>query len=102
MKLLLAVLMLCAPVSESLWFCPGRPLIIFTIARREGFYKHSTLPARLHNPGDLVFCHQRGAKRGPGGFARFANDKLGWAALERDVVSKLARHIPLTRGWDYL
>jgi len=102
MKLLLATLLLCSPFSESIWQCPGRPPVIFTIARREGFGKKGTLPTRLHNPGALKYCRQRGAQRGELGFARFANDKLGWAALERDVVGKYARHIPLSIGWDYL
>lgn len=102
MKLILLLLLLAIPGAESLGQCSGRPPVIFFIAKKEGYYKKGTLPARLHNPGSLWFCHQRGAKLGPRGFARFANDKAGWSALERDVVAKTVRHIPLKKGWDYL
>ncbi len=72
------------------------------IAQAEGFYLQGSLPARLHNPGALVFARQHDAVRGALGFARFPSDSSGWLALERDLQRKRAAHIPLQRGWEYL
>ncbi len=61
------------------------------IAKLEGWGKPGTRPRRLHNPGALVFAHQRGARRGEGGFAAFLNDELGWRALDVDNRIKKQR-----------
>ena len=46
------------------------------IARTEGFYARGTIPARLHNPGDL--------KR-HGKYVRYHNDFEGFAALYAQI-----------------
>jgi hypothetical protein len=59
------------------------------VARTEGFYanKH-TIPARLHNPGDIctslphAYPGQTGLYRG---YAVFKSDQWGWAALENQI-----------------
>jgi hypothetical protein len=62
------------------------------IARTEGFYanKH-TIPARLHNPGDIR-SHSRHAYVGQVGLYRgyvvFRSDRDGWAAL-RDQIQRI-------------
>lgn len=72
------------------------------IAVKEGFYKPNSLPARLHNPGSLVYARQRLAVAGDRGFAQFPNDREGWAALERDLSKKIIRGTPLHVAWEYL
>lgn len=72
------------------------------IAVKEGFYKPNSLPARLHNPGSLVYARQRAATPGERGFARFPTDRDGWAALERDLDKKITRGTPLRIAWAYL
>lgn len=72
------------------------------IAVKEGFYKPNSLPARLHNPGSLVYARQRAAVPGDRGFARFRRDEDGWAALERDLMKKMIRGTPLHIAWAYL
>lgn len=72
------------------------------IARTEGFYagKH-TIPARLHNPGDIrshsqhAYPGQRGLYRG---YVVFASDRDGWQALRSQlykVVDGSSRHYDL-------
>lgn len=82
--------------------CHVRAAIVERIARAEGFHVPGTLPARLHNPGALRYRGQPGARLGRLLFANFESDAAGWAALERDVSSKLRRHIPLHIAWAYI
>lgn len=65
------------------------------IARQEGFYVKGSLPARLHNPGALVFAGQKEAIRDCGTpdlicgqYAYFPTDEAGWAALHKDIAAK--------------
>lgn len=72
------------------------------IARREGYHVPGSLPRRQHNPGSLVYAGQPGAVRGANGYARFPTPAAGFAALERDLGTKLARGADLGRAWPYL
>jgi hypothetical protein len=73
------------------------------IAQLEGFFHPGTVPARLHNPGDLMFAHQPGAEacpiRGIDGrtrtYAEFPSDDLGWQALERQIRLDASRGLTL-------
>ena len=102
MKTFLLLLFLVIPVSQERGFCFVRPSIVEYIAKKEGFGKPGTIPTRLHNPGDLKFMHQPGARRGERGFAHFRSNAIGWSALERDVRAKIRRGISLHKGWAYL
>ena len=82
--------------------CAVRPALMERIARQEGFYRVGTLPARLHNPGALVYAGQHGAAAGERGYARFWSDEAGWRALEADLWRKLRARRPLMTGWEYL
>lgn len=62
--------------------------VLKRIAHIEGWDKPRSLVRRLHNPGALKYAHQRGATRGPRGFARFKTDEDGWAASWRDYSAK--------------
>ena len=59
-----------------------------SIARHEGWGLPGSLVRRLHNPGALVYAGQRDATAGPQGYAVFAGDAEGWAALRNDIASK--------------
>ena len=69
------------------------------IATQEGFFRPGTVPARLHNPGDLMFAHQHGSQpcdiHGKDGkvrtYAEFPDDTHGWAALEAQIRLDAAR-----------
>ena len=64
------------------------------IAKAEGFYVPGSVPARLHNPGDLT-ADIGGALEGgrvigfEGIYARYATDDDGWADLELFVAMML-------------
>ncbi len=96
------LLALVVPISQEIGQCSVRPAIVNYIAKREGFFKPGTLPARLHNPGSLKFHNQPGAVRGIRNFAQFSSNAIGWCALERDVRAKLRKGVPLHKGWAYL
>jgi hypothetical protein len=54
------------------------------IARQEGFGIAGALATTNHNPGNLIwgpFAKARGALANDRGYARFATDEDGWAAL---------------------
>ena len=53
------------------------------IARMEGFFTPGTLAARNHNPGNLR--SGVGQVGSSGGFAVFASDADGWAALDHQI-----------------
>src|SRR4051812_11643728 len=61
--LCLSVTNLIAPLSHQSRLAPRVYRLSIKIARHEGFYKHGSLPYRLHNPGALRFHHQFGAIR---------------------------------------
>ena len=82
--------------------CLDRPGVVYRIAKQEGYSKNGSLPRRLNNPGSLVFAHQHHATRHHSGFAQFDTALAGWQALDRDISSKLRRHIKLHKGWKYL
>lgn len=72
------------------------------IGRKEGVYQHGTVPARLNNPGDLLFAGQEGAVgvpvKGKDGkwrvFAEFSSLSKGWTGLVRQLA-KFAQ-----QGWN--
>ena len=72
------------------------------IATKEGYYVAGSLPARLHNPGALVYIGQAGALRHKSGFAYFVDDKTGWAALDADLREKFRLKKSLKKAWTYL
>jgi len=79
-KILLAVA-LCTP-------CYGQSTQRFAeaIARAEGFYTKGSLPARLHNAGDLKgCCYFRQVGNAKGGWAKFRTDADGWNALNHQL-----------------
>ena len=83
--------------------CMAPPGALDIIPRYEGFYKPHSLTARLHNPGALKYVGQPySLGRGPAGFARFASDDDGFAALTYDLEYKLRYGKPLGRAWRYL
>ena len=90
------------PNYEVAKSCVLRPAVVEYIALKEGFHVAGSIPARLHNPGALVFCGQPGARRGVHGFAMFTDDEHGWRALDIDVWKKRSRGISLRKGWAYL
>lgn len=61
---------------------------VTAVARTEGFFVKGTLPARLHNPGDIrssrphAYTGQVGLYHG---YAVFRNDRAGWAALTSQI-----------------
>jgi len=55
------------------------------IAAAEGFYVSGSRAARQHNPGNLRSSPT--AIRTDSGFAVFATDAAGWAALENQVAA---------------
>jgi hypothetical protein len=58
--------------------------LLQAIARQEGFYNTTTLAARNHNPGNIIygdFARNHGAIGGNAGYAVFPDDKTGWSAL---------------------
>lgn len=75
------------------------------LAKYEGWGISNSLTHRLHNPGALSYAGQKGATRGPGGYARFAKDEDGWRALDVDLQAKVKKHHvqtlrELLRFWD--
>ena len=97
-RILLVTLITCRVWAGS----PQLGCLMRHIAVKEGYFRAGTLPARLNNPGALVYTGQPGATRGPRGFAAFGRTLDGWLALQRDLEAKMARHQPLGRAWQYM
>lgn len=55
------------------------------IAHAEGFYVARSIPARAHNPGDLVIQGWTGGTLGDQGIAVFQSDSEGWGRLYRQL-----------------
>lgn len=104
-KILIIILLLITPITT---YCPYKFHLIPTptsikIATREGFYHKGTLPARYHNPGSLVYNHQRNAiKGGYHHFAIFKSDEDGFRALLLNIHFLRSRHRQLNSVWTYL
>lgn len=58
----------------------------------EGYNPHF---AENNNPGNLIFAHQRGAVKGPGGFAKFQSLEAGEKALEWQLGNYRDRNMTL-------
>jgi hypothetical protein len=71
--------------------CPAQNVHILAqaIAKAEGFGPRSTLPTRLHNPGDLKvvkdYRYPGQVRVGKGGHAQFRTEADGWAALNHQI-----------------
>lgn len=108
MKLINIIFLLCLFLYPITTPCPYKFHVIPTstavkIATREGFFHKETLPARYHNPGSLVYNHQRNAKRGGyNHFAIFLTDEDGWRALHLNLHYLRSRHIQVNTVWTYL
>lgn len=63
-----------------------KTLLMQSIAKLEGFYKHGTLAQRQNNPGNLRFAKQVGAVKGDKGFAKFSTLEQGWNALRAQIA----------------
>jgi hypothetical protein len=80
-----------ANMRETAFVTMDRPTHVLAkaIARAEGFYVKSTIPNRLHNPGDIrshslhAYPGQIGLKHG---YVVFKNDRAGWVALEHQIT----------------
>lgn len=77
-------------------------VLTHSIAKREGFYVHGSLPQRLNNPCALVYAGQLAAVAHHSGFAKFPTPTDGWFACERDIRKKMSRGSSLHRAWRYL
>jgi len=55
------------------------------IARAEGFYVAESIPARAHNPGDLVIPGWQGSTLGAERISVFPSDAEGWRRLWRQL-----------------
>lgn len=66
---------------------PGGRIAAFAdaIARAEGFYTPGTIPAKAHNPGDLVLSWLDNPTMGAEKITVFASDAEGWRALYRQL-----------------
>ena len=102
LQLTIAMLALATPFAQEYLTCSVRRGVIEFIAVQEGFHVSGSLPARMHNPGSLVWHGQPGGRPGALGFAEFTSDSVGWSALERDVSAKIRLGIPLKVAWTYL
>jgi hypothetical protein len=61
------------------------------IARMEGYYVPGTIAQENHNPGNLRYAGQTGAIGQNKGYAVFASDDAGWAALNRQLELNASR-----------
>jgi hypothetical protein len=61
------------------------------IARMEGYYVPGTIAQTNHNPGNLRYAGQTGAIGQNKGYAVFASDDAGWAALNRQLELNASR-----------
>jgi len=110
LRLTMAMLFTVAMIHPSaITFCSDRPGIVYKIARVEGFYVPGSIPDTHHNPGNLVFTHQPGAKPGAHGqlpgklrFAKFKTDAEGWLALEMDLAKKKYRKSAMRKAWTWM
>ena len=93
MKLILVFLIfsVLSPGSES-----PQKSIPELIAKYEGWSKPNSLVHTLHNPGALSYAHQKGATRGPRGYAKWQTDDEGWKALDEDLQAKVRKRHPNT------
>ena len=57
-------------------WCTSVDAFAHAIARAEGFYTPGTIPARMHNPGDI---------KAHGAYIRYHTDQEGFAALRAQV-----------------
>lgn len=60
--------------------------LAMAISVAEGFPVPGSIPARAHNPGDLVMPWLHGETLGAEGIHVFPDDATGWAALEHQLA----------------
>lgn len=75
-----------------------RTLLAQLIAKEEGFFRSGTLPARLHNPGDLRHSPHSQHPGAPDDIGTIDTDEHGWQDLERQLLIDARRGFTLRQA----